>query len=91
MGREVTLFKSKEQKSRADISAFLHDLADRIQAGQVTLSKGKEEIPLDIPQRLMLEVEVEEESKRRKGKQHCLEIELKWFDNTDEHGMLELK
>lgn len=91
MGREVTLFKSKEKKSRADISAFLHDLADRIQAGQVILSKGQDEVPLDIPQRLVLEVEVEEESKRRKGKQNSLEIELKWFDNADEHGVLELK
>lgn len=91
MGREVTLFKSKEKKSRSETSAFLHELADKIQAGQLTLSKGKDELPLDIPQHLVLEVEVEEERKKRRGKQHSLELELKWYDNADEHSALELK
>lgn len=91
MAREVTLFKSKERKSRTDICAFLHELADKIETGNITLSRGKESLPLNLPQRLLLEVEVEEETKKRKGKQHSLEIELKWYENADEHGILTLK
>lgn len=91
MGREITLFKSKELKSRNEVSAFLHDLADKIAAGEVTLSKGQEQMPISIPKQLMLEVEVEEENKKRKGKQHCLEVELKWYENNDTYSALELK
>lgn len=91
MGKEITLFKSEERKSRTDISAFLHHLADKVAEGQITLSKGREELPLDLPQAMVLEVKVEEEKKRRKGKEHSLEIELKWYDNMDKYGTLELK
>lgn len=91
MGKEITLFKSEERKSRTDISAFLHHLADKVAEGEVILSKGKEELSLDLPQAMVLEVKVEEEKKRRKGKEHSLEIELKWYDNMDKYGALELK
>lgn len=82
MGREVTLFKSKEPKSRAEVSAFLRDMAGRIDAGSVTLRHGAEEAVLELPGQMVLELKVEDETKRRKGVQHSLEIELKWFDGA---------
>jgi amphi-Trp domain-containing protein len=89
MGKETKLFKSEERKSRSDVSAFLHQLADKISEGQVVLRQGREEIALQIPHSLILEVQVEDENKKSKGIQHSLELELKWFDD-EEGGPLEL-
>ena len=90
MGKETRLFKSEERKSRSEVSAFLHQLAEKIEVGQVVLRQGQEEIALQLPFNLILEVQVEDEDKRAKGIQHSLEVEIKWFDN-DQGGPLELK
>ena len=90
MGREKRLFKSQERKSRADVSSFLHQLADKISKGNVVLSQGGEDLTLQLPENLILEVQVEDEEKGTKGIQHSLEVEIKWFDN-DQGGSLELK
>ncbi len=80
MSRETRLFKSEEPKSRADVAAFLVQLAGKLGEGQVTLRQGSEELVLSIPENVVLEVQVEDETKRR-GTQHSLEIEIKWYDN----------
>jgi amphi-Trp domain-containing protein len=91
MGRETRLFKSQDRKSRADVSNFLHKLADKISNGKVVLSQGADDITLQLPDNLILEVQVEDEEKGAKGIQHSLEVELKWFDNDEQGGSLELK
>ncbi len=92
MGREIRLFKSEERKNRSEVSDFLHQLADKISNGQVVLSRGDEDINLQLPQNVILEVQVEDEDKGRKGTQHSLEVEIKWYDNDDQGGgALELK
>jgi amphi-Trp domain-containing protein len=90
MGKETRLFKSEARHSRADVSAFLHQLADKVSQGQVILRQGTEEISLDLPANLILEIQVEDEDKKRKGIQHSLEVEIKWFDGDDAGGPLEL-
>jgi amphi-Trp domain-containing protein len=90
MGKEVRLFKSEERKNRADVSAFLHQLADKINEGQVILRQGGEELSLNLPHNLILEIQVEDEDKKRKGIQHSLEVEIKWFDDDSGGGPLEL-
>ncbi|MBC8504911.1 MAG: amphi-Trp domain-containing protein [Anaerolineales bacterium] len=90
MGKETRLFKSEERKSRSEVSAFLNQLADKINEGQVVLRQDKEEITLTMPQSLILEIQVEDEDKKRKGIQHSLEVEIKWFDHDDSGGPLEL-
>lgn len=89
MSRETRLFKSEEPKSRADVAAFLIQLAGKLGEGQVMLRQGTEELVLTIPESLILEVQVEDEAKSR-GTQHSLEIELKWYDNGGPGGPLEL-
>ncbi len=89
MGKETRLFKSEERKSRSDLSAFLHQLADKIEEGRVVLRQGQEEIILQLPHSLILEVQVEDEDKKTKGIQHSLELEIKWFDAQQE-TLLEL-
>jgi amphi-Trp domain-containing protein len=90
MGKETRLFKSEERRSRAEVSQFLHEIADKIAGGQVVLRQGSEELVLEIPANLILEVQVEDEDKKTKGIQHSLEIELKWFDDDGASGPLEL-
>jgi amphi-Trp domain-containing protein len=90
MGNETRLFKSEERKNRNEVSTFLTQLADKISAGQVVLRQGKEEISLQLPQNLILEIQVEDEDKKKKGVQHSLEVEIKWFDDDSQGGPLEL-
>jgi amphi-Trp domain-containing protein len=90
MAKEVRLFKSEERKNRSAVSSFLHQLADKIDAGQVVLRQGQEGITLDLPQNLILEIQVEDEDKRSKGIQHSLEVEIKWYDGDNANAALEL-
>lgn len=90
MGRETRLFKSKEQKTRKEVGAFLSQLADKVSEGKIILSQGEEDLTLEPSENVILEVQVENEEKSRRGLQHSLEIEIKWFD-TEQPGPLELK
>lgn len=90
MGEETRLFKSEEPKNRAEVGEFLRQIAEKIANGEVVLRRGQEELILNIPMNLILEVQVEDEDKKSKGIQHSLEIEIKWFDNGMQSGQLEL-
>jgi amphi-Trp domain-containing protein len=90
MGKEKKLFKSEEKKNRSEVSEFLHQLADKIEEGQVVLRQAGEEITLELPYNLILEIQVEDEDKKNKGIQHSLEIEIKWFDDDKSSGPLKL-
>ncbi|MFP4034582.1 MAG: amphi-Trp domain-containing protein [Desulfovermiculus sp.] len=93
MGEETKLLKSEEQKTRPEVSAFLHQLADKVGEGRASLSQGREKVVLEIPQNLILELQVEDEIKGTKGIQHSLKVEIKWFDQEDQDaaGTLQLK
>lgn len=80
---EMTLFESEEEKTRADVGAFLHELADEIAEGRVTLNYGNKEIVLRLPEDVLLEVEVEEETSDE-GTQRSLEIEIEWLERPSE-------
>lgn len=90
MGRETRLFKSEERKTRTEVSEFLTQLATKISNGMVILRQGQDEITLQIPHNLVLEIQVEDEDKNTKGVQHSLEVEIKWFDDDTQGGPLEL-
>ena len=49
MGKEVVLFKSEEKHSTAEVAQFLRQLADKVEAGQVILRQGADELALSIP------------------------------------------
>lgn len=89
MGREIVLFKSKERKTRQQVADFLRQLAEKIDSGTMLLKQGQEELNLQLPANLILEVEVEDEHKRNKGVQHKLELEIKWYEG-EELGPVEL-
>ena len=90
MGKETRLFKSEQQITRPDAAEFLRRLADKIGEGQVELRQGQQEITLELPHNLVLEIQVEDEDKKTKGIQHSLEVEIKWFDDDGFSGPLQL-
>lgn len=90
MGRETRLFKSEERMSRSDAARFLRDLADKLEAGAVTMRRGADELRLEMPPTVVVEVQAEDEDKRSKGIQHSLEVEIKWFDDDAAGGPLKL-
>lgn len=90
MGKETRLFKSEERMTRSNVAELLQQLADKISEGQVVLRQGQQEITLDLPHNLVLEIQVEDEDKKRKGIQHSLELEIKWFDDDGSSGPFQL-
>lgn len=84
MAKEIVLFKSEERKELHGVCEFLHQLADKLASGQVILQKGSEQLELTVPDKVVLEIKVEEESKHNK-KKHSLEIEIEWVDG-DQSG-----
>jgi len=71
------------------VSQFLRALADKIESGSVSLSQGQQEVELNIPQRIEMDIDVAQKDKGQKGNQHELEIELSWYEGNDD-GPLEL-
>jgi amphi-Trp domain-containing protein len=77
MSKKNVLFRSEEWKPRQSAAAFLRELADKLEEGEITLMRGEEEVCLTLPETVELEIEVTEKVKRRKTEQE-LEIEIEW-------------
>ena len=89
MGKEIVLFKSEERKDLASVIAFLYQLADKLAGNQVVLRQGSEEIIVDIPDNVVLELKVEEEDKKGKIKR-TLEVEIEWIEGDESGGVVTL-
>ena len=79
MAKKNVLVKSKLRKNLADSAAFLRELADKIESGQVTLVQGSQDVVIDLPGTVSFEVEYYEQPKKR-GMKRQLEIELQWSE-----------
>lgn len=81
MGKKEVLIKSDEPKAREQVAAFLRELADKVEAGEVTLQQGEQEVAFSLPPIVELEVEVEQKEKKR-GTKYSLEIEIEWMNGV---------
>ena len=77
MGIETVLFKSEEKKSSSDVAIALRQIADKIDDGTMILKKGSDEITIEFPKNMILELKIEEEQGKRLKK--SFEIELEWI------------
>ncbi|MDX1708949.1 MAG: amphi-Trp domain-containing protein [Desulfobacterales bacterium] len=77
MGRETILFKSEEKKAASDVANTLRQIADKIDDGTMILKQGSEEIALEFPKNMVLELKIEEEQGKKRLKK-SFEIELEW-------------
>ena len=60
MGREIVLFKSEERKSSVEIAEALRQIADKIDGGTMILKRNSEEVKVEFPKSMVLELKVEE-------------------------------
>lgn len=81
MGIETVLFKSEEKKTSSDIANVLRHIADKIENGTMTMKQGSDEITIEFPKNMVLELKVEEEQGKRLKK--SFEIELEWVIGED--------
>ena len=77
MAKKNILVKSNLRKNLPDAAAFLRELADKIETGQVTLVQGGNDVVVDLPETVSFEVEYHEQPKKS-GLKKQLEIELQW-------------
>ncbi len=93
MSKKVKLFKSKERRTRNEVSTFLKDLAAKIDEGQVLLRQGNQETNLELPDNVKFEVEADQKQKKHKGLKYSLEVEIEWYEGDKVNrgdGKLEL-
>ena len=84
MGRETVLFKSEDKKASSDIASTLRQIADKIDEGSMILKQGAEEVTLEFPENMVLELKIEEEQGKRLKK--SFEIELEWAIGEEQAG-----
>jgi amphi-Trp domain-containing protein len=84
MGRETILFKTEEKKTAGEISEMLRLIADRIDAGTMTLSQGADEVTVIFPASMEIQLKVEEEQGTRLKKK--FEVELEWIPGSNGSG-----
>lgn len=82
MGRETILFKSEESKSSAEAAAVLRTIADKVEAGSITLTAHDSQVMLSIPPQVTLEIKAEEEEGRTLKR--SLEVEIEWAEGEGE-------
>jgi amphi-Trp domain-containing protein len=83
MAEKQTLFRAEEWKSRQSTAAFLRELADNLETGQITLRRGEEEVTLSLPETVELEIQVTEKVKEQKTERE-IEIEIEWTEEQVE-------
>ena len=84
MGIETVLFKNEEKKISSDVVIALRQIADKIDVGTMILKKGSEEITIEFPKDMVLELKVEEEHGERLKK--SFEIEIEWIVGNEQDG-----
>lgn len=84
---EEVLFKSESTQSRADIAAYLRQVATNLEDGDaITLKAGGQEVTLDPPQRPTFEVKAEREGPTDRPGELSVEFELEWDEDSDGDG-----
>lgn len=77
---EEVLFETETRQTRAEVAAYLRQVADKLDAGDpVTLAAGEQSTTLDVPTRPTFEVKVERETSTGGGEAELsIEFELEW-------------
>lgn len=88
---EEVLFKSESRQSRADVAAYLRQVADKLDADEpITLTAGDESVTMDPPAQPTFEVKAEREGPEGGPYERSVEFELEW-DETDDGSDGELQ
>lgn len=80
MAKKVKLFRHKTYKTKDEVSEFFQDLGQKIAEGQVILKQTPEDLVLEMPNHMSLNVKVNKKNKKVKGTRHKMTISLSWYD-----------
>ena len=88
---EEVLFKSERNQSRAEIAAYLRQVADSLDSGgAITLRAGDQSVTMEPPERPTFEVKAERETGSGPP-ELSVEFELEWDENGGSGGDLEIE
>jgi amphi-Trp domain-containing protein len=84
---EEVLFESENRQSRAEIAAYLRQVADNLDAGsEITLRRGDESVTLSPPAEPTFEVKAEREGPADGPGELSIEFELEWDEDSEGGG-----
>ena len=81
MSKNNVIVKSDLRKELPDVARFLRELADKVEAGKVTLVQGGQDVIVDLPSTVEFEIEYYEQPKKH-GLKKQLEIEIQWIEGS---------
>jgi amphi-Trp domain-containing protein len=90
MAKKTKLFRHKTYKTKEEVSEFLQELGQKIGEGEVVLKQTPDDLILDMPQHLSLNVKVNKKNKKVKGTRHKMTISLSWYDSDHRDDPLAL-
>jgi len=90
MAKKVKLFRHKTYKSTNEVSEFLQELGQKIAEGQVILKQTPEDLVLEMPDHMSLNVKVNKKKKPAKGTRHKMTIKLTWYKSDQKEDPLAL-
>ncbi len=90
MAKKVQLFRHKTHKSKDEVSEFLQELGQKVAEGQVILKQTPEDLVLEMPDHMSLNVKVNKKKKPVKGTRHKMTIKLTWYESDHQEDPLAL-
>ena len=86
------LISDKGNKSSKEISDFLRSVADKVDEGALTLSRGRETLELEFPKQMGFRFKVKDDISRS-GTQRKVQIGFRWRKDqkSDKPGELVIK
>ncbi|MBF0588893.1 MAG: amphi-Trp domain-containing protein [Magnetococcales bacterium] len=79
------LFRDKGDKSVEEMAGFLRAIADRLEAGSLTLNKGDQALSMEVPGRVGFRFSVKDDIGSR-SVQRKIQIGIRWREGDVDHG-----
>jgi len=80
MGEERTLYESETERTIPEVMAFLQELTHWLKERRFLIDRGEETVVIEIPEDVVLEIEIEEEYEGENRVKRSLEIEIEWVE-----------
>jgi amphi-Trp domain-containing protein len=90
MAKKNVLVKTDLKKTLPDVAAFLRELADKIETGQVKLVQDDQDVVIEMPETVSFELEYYEQPKKH-GLKKQLEVELEWTEGGKKKSTVTLE
>ncbi len=88
MSKEKVLYKSETPRTLAEVSDFLRQLAQWLEGRRIAFGDGEQQMVIEIPEQVVLEIKVEEEGGGRKRMKRSLEVEIEWVEGEMPAGSI---